>query len=308
MTPAGIAWTSRRSPAEILRSRRSRLVPPGRRCEEPGETLLEAGTGAGGRRGRDRSRVRRAAPCAAMVGGWDFRRSRFNRAKQALRQVGSSFKPFVFGAALENGFTPADTLFDAPALFPGADGLPTYSPRNYYRRYYGLLTLRRALELSVNVTSVKLMDLVGAAADHRLRPPLRHHGAAAPLPQPGARIRRPAAARGRRRLRRVRQPGRAGETLSGRTGGLRQRCARWSSTKPKRSRRWSRRRPTYSPRCSKASSIAAPGPGSPTCPSTSPARPARPTTTRTPGSSATRRATPSSPGSATTRSVRSARR
>ncbi len=98
----------------------------------------------------------------AMVGGWSFERTKFNRALQAKRQVGSAFKPFVFGAALEAGFTPADTLFDAPAVFLGADAQYSYSPRNYYRKYYGILTLRRAIELSVNVTTVKLLDLVGA--------------------------------------------------------------------------------------------------------------------------------------------------
>ena len=59
------------------------------------------------------------------------------------------------------GFTPSDTLFDAPAVFLGADNLPTYSPRNHSRRYFGVVTLRRALEHSINVTAVKLMDLVG---------------------------------------------------------------------------------------------------------------------------------------------------
>ena len=98
----------------------------------------------------------------AMVGGWDWERSEFNRATQARRQVGSLFKPLVFGAAFEHGFTPADTLFDAPAVFLGADNKPTYSPRNYYRKYLGILTLRKALEKSINVTSVKLQDIVGA--------------------------------------------------------------------------------------------------------------------------------------------------
>ena len=98
----------------------------------------------------------------AMVGGWDYERSEFNRAIQARRQVGSLFKPFVFGAAFEHGFTPADTLFDAPAVFVGVDNLPSYSPRNYYRKYLGILTLRKALEKSINVTSVKLQDVVGA--------------------------------------------------------------------------------------------------------------------------------------------------
>ncbi|MXX75133.1 MAG: PBP1A family penicillin-binding protein [Holophagales bacterium] len=98
----------------------------------------------------------------AMVGGWDYKRSEFNRAFQARRQVGSLFKPLVFGAAFEHGFTPADTLFDAPAAFLGADNQLNYSPRNFYRQYLGILTLRRALERSVNVTSVKLHDIVGA--------------------------------------------------------------------------------------------------------------------------------------------------
>ncbi|MCY3928699.1 MAG: PBP1A family penicillin-binding protein [Acidobacteria bacterium] len=98
----------------------------------------------------------------AMVGGWDYERSEFNRAVQARRQVGSLFKPLVFGAAFEHGFTPADTLFDAPAVFVGVDNLPNYSPRNYYRKYLGILTLRKALEKSINVTSVKLHDIVGA--------------------------------------------------------------------------------------------------------------------------------------------------
>ncbi len=97
----------------------------------------------------------------AMVGGWDFDRNEFNRATQAHRQVGSAFKPFVFAAALENGFTAADVLFDGPVVFPGGPNQPDYSPRNFYRRYEGILTLRRALEASVNVTSVKLLDLVG---------------------------------------------------------------------------------------------------------------------------------------------------
>ncbi len=97
----------------------------------------------------------------ALVGGWDFARSEFNRATQARRQTGSAFKPFVYGAALEMGFTPADTLFDAPAVFAGGSGRLDYSPRNYYRQYEGIVTLRFALEQSLNVTTAKLQDLIG---------------------------------------------------------------------------------------------------------------------------------------------------
>ncbi len=97
----------------------------------------------------------------AMVGGWDFDRNKFNRVTQARRQVGSAFKPFVYGAALEAGWTPADTLLDAPTSFIGADGKLSYRPENYYHKHYGIVTLRRALEQSINVPAVKLFELVG---------------------------------------------------------------------------------------------------------------------------------------------------
>lgn len=100
----------------------------------------------------------------AMVGGWDYDRNKFNRATQAKRQVGSSFKLFVFGAALEAGFTAADTLLDAPTAFLGGDNELSYKPRNYYRDYHGIITLRRAMELSANITAVKLQDIVSAAS------------------------------------------------------------------------------------------------------------------------------------------------
>jgi penicillin-binding protein 1A len=103
----------------------------------------------------------RTGAIRAMVGGWDFSRNRFNRITQAHRQVGSAFKPFVYGAALEQGWTPADTLLDAPTSFIGADGKLSYHPENYYHKHYGIVTLRRALEQSINVPAVKLLDLVG---------------------------------------------------------------------------------------------------------------------------------------------------
>ena len=115
----------------------------------------------------------------AMVGGWDFQRNEFNRATQARRQPGSAFKPFIFGAAYEVGFTPADTLFDAPVVFAGADNLPSYSPRNFYRKYEGILTLRKAVEKSINVSSVKLQDLVGV---DRVVDFARRCGIESPLP------------------------------------------------------------------------------------------------------------------------------
>jgi penicillin-binding protein 1A len=104
----------------------------------------------------------RTGAIRAMVGGWSFERNKFNRITQARRQVGSAFKPFVYGAAIESGWTPADTLLDAPTSFLGADGKLSYRPENYYHKHYGIVTLRRALEQSINVPAVKLFDLLGA--------------------------------------------------------------------------------------------------------------------------------------------------
>ena len=106
----------------------------------------------------------RTGAVRALVGGFDFHRSEFNRAIQAKRQCGSAFKPFVYLTAFQQGFTPADTLLDAPYLLPDAEGNLTYCPKNYYPQYFGITTLRRALELSYNATAVKLQQLVGGDA------------------------------------------------------------------------------------------------------------------------------------------------
>ena len=98
----------------------------------------------------------------ALVGGYDFQISKFNRAIQSRRQTGSSFKPFVYGAAFEKGLTPADTLFDEPIAIPVGNQI--YAPKNYYGRYSGVVTIQRSLELSINVPAVKTFMMVGA--DH----------------------------------------------------------------------------------------------------------------------------------------------
>ena len=95
----------------------------------------------------------------AMVGGYDFQISKFNRAIQSRRQTGSSFKPIVYGAAFEKGLTPADTIFDEPIAIPM--GKDIYAPKNYYGRYSGIVTIQRALELSINVPAVKTWMMVG---------------------------------------------------------------------------------------------------------------------------------------------------
>ena len=98
-----------------------------------------------------------------MIGGFDFGRSKFNRARQAMRQMGSTFKPIVYTAAIDRGYTPVSVIDDAPVAFPAGPGQPLYSPQNYDRTYEGPITLRRALEQSRNVPTVKLLDGVGPA-------------------------------------------------------------------------------------------------------------------------------------------------
>ncbi len=96
----------------------------------------------------------------AMVGGRDFNLSKFNRATQALRQVGSSFKPYVYTAAIDRGATPDDTILDAPISFPMPTG-PAYEPHNYDEKFEGIITLRRALAQSRNIPALKLADSLG---------------------------------------------------------------------------------------------------------------------------------------------------
>jgi penicillin-binding protein 1A len=97
----------------------------------------------------------------AMVGGFDFERSEFNRATQAKRQTGSAFKPFVYAAALAQGWTLADTLVDEPTVFLDRRNPEPYQPENYSNKYYETVTLRTALEKSANIATVKLLTEVG---------------------------------------------------------------------------------------------------------------------------------------------------
>ena len=99
----------------------------------------------------------------AMIGGSDFARSKFNRATQALRQMGSAFKPVVYTAAIDRGYTPTSIIVDAPVAFPAGPGQPLYSPQNYDRTFKGPVTLRYAIEESRNVPAVKMTDTIGPA-------------------------------------------------------------------------------------------------------------------------------------------------
>jgi len=103
----------------------------------------------------------RTGAVKAMVGGYDFERSKFNRATQAFRQVGSAFKPIVYSAALERaGFTPATIIVDAPISLPSGPG-KIWSPHNYDYKFLGAIPMRYALEQSRNIPAIKTLQTVG---------------------------------------------------------------------------------------------------------------------------------------------------
>jgi penicillin-binding protein 1A len=97
----------------------------------------------------------------AMVGGFDFSGSEFNRVTQARRQPGSAFKPFVYAAALEHGFTPASLVQDAPFVLDQGPGQPKWKPANYTKKFYGPSTLRLGIEKSRNLMTVRLAQYIG---------------------------------------------------------------------------------------------------------------------------------------------------
>lgn len=97
----------------------------------------------------------------AIVGGYSFNKSQFNRATQAYRQTGSAFKPFVYLTALENGYSPTDLILDAPFVLDQGKGLPKWKPVNYSKKFYGLMTLRQGIEKSRNLMTVRLAQDVG---------------------------------------------------------------------------------------------------------------------------------------------------
>ncbi len=116
----------------------------------------------------------------AMVGGYDFRRSEFNRALQSRRQPGSAFKPIIFGTAIERGFTPASIVVDNPVIFENAGGGKIWKPENYSNKFYGPISLREALTYSRNLATINLLEQVGVspviefATRLGIRSPLTH--------------------------------------------------------------------------------------------------------------------------------------
>jgi len=160
--PQEIAWTRRTNVAEVL--------PPGTIAPFLVEALSEEGDRREARVTLEQEPEVEGALVAlevstgavkAMVGGYNFDRSKFNRATQALRQVGSAFKPVVYTTALEKaGWTPATPIVDAPVSFPGANK-SVWSPQNYDHSFWGTIPLRRALEQSRNIPAIKTLHAVG---------------------------------------------------------------------------------------------------------------------------------------------------
>ena len=156
----GIRWTGRSSPAEIL--------TPGDLIEAR-VTKIDEGAGVLGVTLEQTPLVdgavlaldNRTGQILSMVGGLSFTRSKFNRAVQAYRQMGSGFKPIVYTAAIDRGLTPATILLDTPVSFPAGPGQPPYAPHDYDGQFEGPITLRHALEESRNVPAVRTMEEIG---------------------------------------------------------------------------------------------------------------------------------------------------
>ncbi len=97
----------------------------------------------------------------ALVGGFNFRKSEFNRVTQAQRQPGSAFKPIVYAAALENGFAPNSIILDAPFVESQGVGLKNWKPENYGKKFYGPSTFRKGIEYSRNLMTVRIAKILG---------------------------------------------------------------------------------------------------------------------------------------------------
>ena len=163
LTAQDVAWTKTKDPSKLLKPGdivyvRVLETPPAKPelGAPPLRLALEEESGVEGALiAIDNS----TGDVKALVGGRDFDESKFDRATQALRQVGSSFKPYVYTAAIDRGAKPDDTILDAPANFSAASG--PWSPHNYDNRFEGEITLRHALAESRNIPAVKLAAQVG---------------------------------------------------------------------------------------------------------------------------------------------------
>ncbi len=155
------AWTRRTSPAELFSA--GDLIEVEVRALDgntPRDLLLEQAPNV---EGALLAIDNRSGQIRAMVGGFSFARSKFNRATQARRQVGSLFKPIVYTAAIDRGMTSSSIIVDEPVSYDVGPNQPKYEPLNYDLKFEGPVTLRRALEDSRNIPAVKTMAEIGPA-------------------------------------------------------------------------------------------------------------------------------------------------
>ncbi len=158
LTRAGIQWTRRTSPSELFKAGDLIDVELTRVDDATATVTLEQTPLL---EGALVAIDNHTGQVLAMVGGYSFGRSKFNRATQAYRQMGSTVKPILYTAAIDRGLTPTTMLVDEPTDFDAGAGQPTYRPRNYDRKFQGPMTLRHALEQSRNIPAVKVIDMLG---------------------------------------------------------------------------------------------------------------------------------------------------
>jgi penicillin-binding protein 1A len=156
LAPSDITWTQHKmadlmKAGDIIYVRIISLSPEGK-----ARVSLEQDSGA---QGALLAIDNASGEIKALVGGRDFNNSKFNRVTQAQRQVGSSFKPYVYTAAIDQGAKPEDTILDAPTTFQTASG--PYTPHNYEENFEGTITLRRALAQSRNIPALKIAEGLG---------------------------------------------------------------------------------------------------------------------------------------------------
>ena len=174
LSPADFAWTNRKKPADLLKVGDLAQFSIQEIRDSTARVQLEQQPGPQG------AMVAIDNPTGeikAMVGGYSFEDSKFNRATQSVRQVGSSFKVYVYADAIEKGASPFDTIVDTP--FTTISGGQPYSPRNYDEKFEGTITLRRALAGSRNVPAVKLAEKVGISTVVEMA---KRFGITTPLP------------------------------------------------------------------------------------------------------------------------------
>src|SRR5215831_2266328 len=174
LTPSDFAWTQRKTPADIVKAGDLVTVQIKDISATAAEVELEQiPVAQAGLLAIDNS----TGEIKAMVGGYDFDVSKFNRTTQAYRQTGSSFKVYVYAADIEQGGSPFDVVTDAPVTF--RSGGQDYTPHNYDEKFEGRITLRRALADSRNIPAVRLLDHVGIENVIEM---VRKAGISSPLP------------------------------------------------------------------------------------------------------------------------------